>query len=155
MQACSVEAIQLVEGWAVIDNALCTLCEACIPVCPNGSIAALSIPASSTSIVAMPVVESRTIPALTQKSLPETTTPICRLAPLGGAALAFLGREVAPRLADMLLTVLERRLAHPVTTTIFPVSTSSRSHTAPGRGERRQIRYRGGRSEDGNLTERR
>jgi len=154
-EACSVEAIQLVEQQAVIDEELCTQCEACIAACPNGSIAALPIPVSSTSIVALPVVESRMIPALTQKTLPETATPTRGLAPLAGAALAFLGREVAPRLADVLITALERRFAHPLSTAIAPASPPSRSQTARDKGERKQARFRGGRAGNRNHRERR
>ncbi len=149
VEACSVGAIQLVDQWAVIDDALCTQCEACADACPNGAIAALSIPARSTSIVALPAAESQIIPARGQATLLETAAPARSLAPLAGAALAFLGREIAPRLADVLIAALERRLARPTTTSIAPVSTSSRSLTAQGRGERRQARHRGGRAGNG------
>ena len=129
LDACSVGAIQLTDQRAVIDAALCTQCEACADACPNGVIIALSIPARSAAIVALPAVESH-------------LTPARSLAPLAGAALAFLGREVAPRLADVLIAALERRLARPATTIIAPVSTYSRILTAQGRGKRRQARYR-------------
>lgn len=149
VEACSVGAIQLVDQRAVIDEALCTQCEACIGACPDEAIAALSVPAHSTPIVAPPAAESRIIPVPAQAALPETAAPARGLVPLAGAALTFLGREVAPRLADALIAALERRLARPVTTAIAPVSTSSRSHTTRGRGERRQARYRGGRAGNG------
>lgn len=155
VDACSVGAIQLVDQRAVIDEALCTQCEACIEACPDGAITALPIPARSTSIVALPAAESRMVPARDQTALPETAAPARGLASLAGAALAFLGREIAPRLADVLIAALERRLARPTTTSIAPVSTSSRSLTAQGRGERRQARHRRGRAGNRNHKERR
>ena len=139
----------------MIDDALCTQCEACIDACPNGAITALSIPARSMPIAALPAAESQIVPVQSRVALPETTSPARGLVPLAGAALTFLGREVVPRLADMLIAALERRLARPATTAIAPISTSSRSHTAQGRGERRQARYRGGRTGNRNHKERR
>ncbi|MFH1908756.1 MAG: 4Fe-4S binding protein [Chloroflexota bacterium] len=75
METCPVGAIQLVDQWAVIDDALYTQCEVCADACPNGAITALSIPARSTSIVALPAAESRMIPARDQAALPETAAP--------------------------------------------------------------------------------
>jgi len=95
------------------------------------------------------------VPVRDQAALPETAAPARGLAPLAGAALAFLGREIAPRLADALIAALERRLARPTTTSIAPASSSSRSPTAQGRGEQRQARYRGGRIGYKNHKERR
>jgi NAD-dependent dihydropyrimidine dehydrogenase PreA subunit len=155
VEACPVGAIQLVDQRAVIDDALCTQCEACIEACPNGALTALPVPARSAPIVALPATESRIVPARDQAALPETAAPARSLVPLAGAALTFLGREVAPRLADVLIAALERRLARPTTTAIAPLSTSSRSLTAQGRGERRQARYRGGRTSNRNHKERR
>jgi NAD-dependent dihydropyrimidine dehydrogenase PreA subunit len=155
VETCPVGAIQLVDQRAVIDDALCTQCEACVDACPNGAITALSVPARSAPIVALPAAESRIVPARDQAALPETAAPARGLASLAGAVLAFLGREIAPRLADALITALERRLARPTTTSIAPASSSSRSLTAKSRGEQRQARYRGGRIGYKNHKERR
>lgn len=155
VEACSVGAIQLVDPQVMIDDALCTQCEACIDACPNGAITALSVPARSTSIMALPAAESRMVPARDQVALPEKAASARGLAPLAGAALTFLGREIAPRLTDVLIAALERRLARPTTTSIAPAASSSRSPTAKSRGEQRQARYRGGRAANGNHKERR
>ena len=155
VEACSVGAIQLVDQRAVIDEALCTQCEACINACPNKAIAALSMPARSAPIAVRPAAESRIVPVRAQAALPETAAPARGLAPLAGAALAFLGREIAPRLADALIAALERRLSRPTTTAITPISAPSRNLASQGRGERRQARYRGGRAGNRNHRERR
>jgi NAD-dependent dihydropyrimidine dehydrogenase PreA subunit len=155
VDSCPVEAIRLVDQQAVIDDALCTQCEACIDACPNGAITALSIPARSSPILAPPAAETRMIPVPAQSARPEIAAPAHGLAPLAGAALTFLGSEVAPRLADVLIAALERRLTQSTPTTIAPVPASSRGHTTWGRGERRQARYRGGRTGNRNPKERR
>ena len=155
VEACPVGAIQLVDQRAVIDEALCTQCEACINACPNKAIAALSMPARSAPIAVRPAAESRIVPVRAQAALPETAAPARGLAPLAGAALAFLGREIAPRLADALIAALERRLSRPTTTAITPISAPSRNLASQGRGERRQARYRGGRAGNRNHRERR
>ena len=155
VEACSVGAIQLVDQRAVIDDALCTQCEACTDACPNGAITALSVPDRSIPIAALPAAESRIVPVQNRAALPEMTTPTRGFMPLAGAALTFLGREVAPRLADVLMVALERRLERPLTTVIAPVSPSSRNQIAHGRGERRQARYRRGRTSNRNYIERR
>jgi NAD-dependent dihydropyrimidine dehydrogenase PreA subunit len=146
VEACPVGAIQLVDQRAVIYDALCTQCEACLDACPSEAITARSILKPSVSIMTLPAAESRPVPVRDQAALPEMAAPARGLAPLAGAALAFLGREVAPHLADALIAALERRLARPPMTTITPLSTSSRSLTAQNRGKRRQARYRGGRT---------
>lgn len=155
VDACSVGAIQLVDQRAVIDEALCTQCEACCDACPNGVITALSVPARHTLITTLPVAKPRMIPAPAQSAPPETAAPARSLAPLAGAALTFLGREVAPRLADMLIAALERRFARRVTTSIAPISTPSQSRTKQSRGERRQACHRGRRTGNRNHSERR
>jgi NAD-dependent dihydropyrimidine dehydrogenase PreA subunit len=155
VEACPVGAIQLVDQRAVIDDAVCTQCEACIDACPNGVITALSVPARSVAIAALPAAESWIVPVQGRVALPETASPARGLAPLAGAALAFLGREIAPRLADALIAALERRLARPTTTAVAPISAPSRNLASQGRGERRQARYRGGCTGNRNHKERR
>jgi NAD-dependent dihydropyrimidine dehydrogenase PreA subunit len=142
VEACPVGAIQLVDQRAVIYDALCTQCEACMDACLNEAITALSIlrvpAACSASSVALPAAESRMVLARGQAALPEMAAPDRGLAPLAGAALAFLGREVAPRLADALIAALERRLTRSPTTTIAPASSFSRRPTAKSGVARRQ-----------------
>jgi NAD-dependent dihydropyrimidine dehydrogenase PreA subunit len=144
IEACPVGAIHLVDHWAMIDAKLCTQCEVCVDACPNGAITALSAPAHNAPIVALPMAESNLIDAPTQTILPEAATPTRGLSPLAGSALAYLGREVVPRLADVLVAALERRLERSATVSPAPLSTTSRCLTRKERGIRRQARYRGG-----------
>lgn len=156
VDTCSVGAIQLVDQRVVIDEALCTQCEACTDACPNGAITALSVPARNIAIAALPAAESRIVLVQKRVALPETASPARGLIPLAGAALTFLGREVVPRLADVMITALERRLARPTTTAVALTSAPSRNLASQGRGEqRKQSRYRGGRTGNRNHKGRR
>ena len=151
VEECSAEAIQLVDQRAVIDETLCTACEACVKACPNEAIAVRSTPEPVGPILSLPAAQTYPIANQGQAALPGSAAPTHGLAPLAGAALAFLGREVAPRLVDVLISALERKLAQPVTTTEVPLSTSSRSLPKKNKGQRRQTRYRGGQSENKNF----
>jgi NAD-dependent dihydropyrimidine dehydrogenase PreA subunit len=155
IDACSVGAIHLLDQQAVIDDALCTACEACIEACPNEAITAHSIIEPSVSIVTLPAAEAHPVPVWEKTALPEKAVPTRGLVPLAGAALGFLGREVAPRLVDVVVNTLERRLARSTTTTVSPVPTYMQVRTTRGRGERRQVRYRNGRTGNRNHKGRR
>ncbi len=145
MEACSIGAICFVNQRAVIDDNLCTRCEACVDACPNGAISIVLEPVHITSIEALPAAETQIIPISAHPVLPETAVPAHGLVPLAGAALAFLGREVAPRLVDVLITALDRRLAQPKTTAVTSLSTSPKVLITESRNKHRQARYRGGR----------
>lgn len=155
MEACSVGAIYLMDRRAVIDEALCTQCEACLDACPNGAIHTLSEPVRSLPIGALPASEPQINPALTPTVLSKTAAPTRGLAPLLGAALAFLGREVAPHLVEVLATTLERRLTATATSTTTLLSAPPESSTRTIRGIRRQARYRCRRNSKENHKERR
>jgi NAD-dependent dihydropyrimidine dehydrogenase PreA subunit len=155
VEACSTGAIYLVDHRAEVDNTLCTQCEACLEACPNGVITSISEPVLSAPIVALPVAETQIDPTPIHIELPETTAPNRSLVPLAGAALSFLGREVAPRLLDVLATTLEHRLTTSATSTTTSLSASPKRSTRTNRGIRRQIRYRGGRTIRENYQERR
>ena len=146
LDACSTGAIQLVDRRAEIDSLLCTQCQACADACPNGAITAILIPAQGAILEALPEVESHLIPVQQSEKQPARAAPVRRLAPLAGTALAFLGQEVAPRLADVLINSLERRLARPAAVPTTPLSKIPRRRAAQGRGVRRQTRYRSGRA---------
>jgi hypothetical protein len=97
-------------------------------------------------IVTLPASETQMVPSPTHTALPVAAPSARGLAPVAGAALAFLGREVAPRLVDVLATALEHRLTKPATSTITSLSTSPKSPTRTSQGMRRQTRCRGGRT---------
>jgi ferredoxin len=146
MDACSNGAIQLVDRRAEIDSLLCSQCQACADACPNGAITAILIPAQGAILDALPEAGSRLIPVQESEKQSARAAPVRRLAPLAGTALAFLGQEVAPRLADVLINSLERRLARPAAVPTTPLPKLSRRRAAPGQGVRRQIRSRRGRA---------
>jgi Fe-S-cluster-containing hydrogenase component 2 len=155
VESCPVEAIRLVNQRAVITKALCTKCEACLEACPNGAITAIPEPIPSPSTMALPATESRMVVAPSKTELPEVVSPTRSLEPLSKVALAFLGTEVAPRVVDVLITALERKLAQPKSAAVVPSSTSSKVITPHGRGKQRQIRYRGGCTDNRDHKERR
>jgi NAD-dependent dihydropyrimidine dehydrogenase PreA subunit len=140
VDACAPGAIQLVNQRAVIDADLCTQCEACAEACPNEAVTVTSIPVQSTTSMVLPAPDSHPAPIQ-----PGITAPARRIAPLAGTALAFFGQEIAPRLVNIFVAALERKLVQPRTGLITPSTRSVRNQTAQGRGQRKQIRYRGGR----------
>ena len=146
MDACSTGAIQLVDRRAEIDSLLCIQCQACADACPNGAITAILIPAQVAILEAIPEAESHLIPVQQSEKQPALAASVRRLAPLAATALAYLGQEVAPRLADALINSLEHRLARPAAVPTTPLPELSRRRAAQGRGVRRQIRYRRGRA---------
>jgi NAD-dependent dihydropyrimidine dehydrogenase PreA subunit len=149
VDACAPGAIQVVDQRAVIEADLCTQCEACAEACPNEAITVIPMPAQSMTSMVLPASNSRPVPVQ-----PEITAPERRIAPLAGTALAFFGQEIAPRLVDIFIAALERRLAQPRTDLITPSTRSVWNQTAQGRGQRKQIRYRGGRLGTRNHEER-
>ena len=155
VDVCEVGAIHLVDHVAEIDDALCIACETCLENCPNGAIIAITAPAYIAPIMAQPMTVPESGFGQQPATSLETTVPVRGLKPLAGAALAFLGSEVAPRLVDVVIQSFEHRLTKLTTTTISPSIPSSRDYSLQSRGQRKQIRYRGGSSANRNSNGRR
>lgn len=105
-EACPEGAISLVGGTAKVDQEKCTDCEACVEVCPNGAML----------VVREPVTERVSVPSL--RPAPEgirvrpqpVSVPLrAKVVPAVEAALTFLGRNIAPRLATYLVNALDGR----------------------------------------------
>lgn len=150
-EVCLVGAISLVGGTARVDQEKCTDCEACVEICPNRAMLAVREPLRER--VTVPSVRPapdviRVKPQPAPVSLRTGAVPAVR------AALTYLGRNLAPRLADYLLNALDRRLAQeqasPAARASGRVSPASGvggrgPSTGSGRGLRRRRRRGRGR----------
>ena len=150
-EACPAGAISLVGGTAQVDQEKCTDCEACVEVCPNRAMLAVREPLAERAVI--PIV--RPVPEVIRvRPQPAPVSLRTRTVPAIGAALTFLGRNIAPRLADYLLNALDRRLSQREAGSAVEasggVSTASgvggrRPSTGSGRGHRRRRRRGRGR----------
>jgi Fe-S-cluster-containing hydrogenase component 2 len=150
-EACPVAAISLVGGTAQVDQERCTDCEICLEACPNGAILAVREPIEERAAVpsirpAPEVIRVRPQPA--SVSLRTRTAPVVSAA---AAALTYLGRNVAPRLADYLLHALDGRLGQEQASPVVGASGSDspasggggrRPSTGSGRGSGQRLRRR-------------
>jgi len=106
---CPVEAIRVNDGVARIDQDRCNECEACVEACPNEAILVVIEPAEEKAIS----LREQPAPEVAPAEPHRPPAPLrSQVVPVVGAALAFLGREVAPRLATYLMDALDRRLSH-------------------------------------------
>lgn len=112
VEVCPTGALYLVEGQAAVDRALCNECEACVTACPNGAIALAVQEGSMAEIDRLPALRSET-EIVRVKTSPAPVPLRSRAWPLVGAALAWAGREILPRLADFMLDALDRRTTEP------------------------------------------
>lgn len=112
VEACPAGALYLVEGRATLDGTLCREYEACmaacLAACPEGAI--------TLTAQEEPVAEAARLPALRPEPelLRVRTSPApvplrSRALPVVGAALAWAGREILPRVADLMLDTLDRQ----------------------------------------------
>jgi len=145
---CPTSAIRLVEDairrHAEIDRAMCRECQACIQVCPEEAIRAEAEPAVEGELV---LAEPGTVQVKTRLREPR---PALRALAWLGPALAFVGREIVPRVAASLLDAWDRHASGPIPTLRVPDdSASARSawQSTPGlRGAGgRRHRWRNGR----------
>jgi NAD-dependent dihydropyrimidine dehydrogenase PreA subunit len=151
VEACPTGAIRLVEDIigrrAEVDRALCRECQACIQVCPEEAI----------RVEAEPAIEGELVPAQPRAGQvnvglqeAQPARPALRALAWLGPALAYVGREIVPRVAASLLDAWDRRASGPTPTLRVPDDSmsvrSARQSTPslPGTGGGR-YRWRSGR----------
>lgn len=141
MEACPTGALYLVEGKAMVDAALCRGCEACVPACPSGAISLVTHREPVVDATLLPAV--RPGPEVVRVDPSPAPVPLrTRAMPIVGAALAWAGREILPRLADIIVDRLDRREAdRRMTKAAQRQDVSKRG----GKGGGRRHRHRGGR----------
>jgi len=113
VDACSVEAIQMVDYRAKIDDALCTQCGVCMDACPNGAINGMPMSAPIAPTLKFPAIEPGSILVERMPALPVTSILGNKLASLADIGMAYFGKEILPSVLDNLVAALERRLASP------------------------------------------
>ena len=124
MEICPSNALIFQNNRAFIDQDLCRGCELCLGACSEGAILSGEQQPSPPAIVHMPVIPSLAEPA-DQMGLRDIARPAL------SSLLRWSGRELIPRLADAVLSYLDRR------------SQSSRSQAPQqlsSRGARRHAR---------------
>lgn len=107
VEVCPVGAAYLVAGKAVIDPEICDQCEVCIGACP---VSAISVGTPAFELVRVPVRVASEPVVLSAATVLARPSLAQRLVPWAGLALTVVGREVVPRLADVLVAAVERRL---------------------------------------------
>jgi ferredoxin len=110
VEVCPTGAIRLVEGdtgiHAEIAGGKCQECELCVEACPEEAILSEVAPVIEGEIVP---VKARPIPVKLQPREVRLLRPAPKTLTWLGAALAFAGREIVPRLAASLLDAWDRR----------------------------------------------
>jgi NAD-dependent dihydropyrimidine dehydrogenase PreA subunit len=100
IEACPNDAISLVVDKAVVDEVLCTSCQTCAGICPTGALNECSwvVPVESQPEQVLETLQSAAPSAPKPAFWSEMVLPV-------------VGQQLLPRLVDILVSVLERRLA--------------------------------------------
>ncbi len=145
LDVCPHGALYLLEGKAVVDEALCRECEACVSACPERAILITERTRESASApTRAPAVrpEPDVIHVRTERA-PAPVPLRTRVLPVVGAALAWAGREIVPRLADFFLESWDRRASEQRATASGSRSSGTNAQAGRGGGRRHRRRHRG------------
>lgn len=151
---CPSGAICLEDGRAVIDQSRCTGCHTCVENCPNEAIEVIQdqpvksiFPVVDKPIPLASLQETSQSPVPVQASIIQTTPVNSKrsITLIASAALTYMGREVLPRVIDVMVTALENRIARSAEHNQIPIEPVQNMQMNTNRGGRgNQIRYRGG-----------
>jgi ferredoxin len=146
VEACPIGAIRLTEGaagiYAEIDEERCQECEACIEACPQEAITSEAEPVMEGELVE---VKARPVPVKPRPREARLVRPAPKALTWLGAALAFAGREIVPRVAAVLLDAWDNRARRPTPSLRGSVSEPPARRTgatSTGGGGRRHRRRR-------------
>ena len=149
---CPTEAITLQNGKAFIDTNLCDGCEVCMDTCLQGAIVHSAIVPLQEKTTPVPI-EIPTV-VISNQDQESSITIQNAVYPVIGSMLLWTGRELVPRMANLVLDYLERRI-QPTETGLSNNSNRQRGRrfASPAGGRRRRQRQR--RRKDFQVNERR
>ena len=126
-QACPVGAITVLNDKAQVNGSLCNDCGLCIEVCPMGALSRVIEPVAVRELRPGGQVPSPEVVKV--KTTPAPLSTRKGVLPVLGTTLAFVGRELVPRLASYFLN---RWTSAPSSGVAF----------GGGRGKGRRFRFR-------------
>jgi dissimilatory sulfite reductase (desulfoviridin) alpha/beta subunit len=135
VEVCPTGAITISRSTAIIDQQRCSQCQACFDACPEQAILCVS----EHSLV--PQQESRS--AVAVSGAPRPASIAARALPAVAAALIYVGREVVPRAASLVLDAVERKMAQSPRGDVEQMATGSGRTGRSGSGRRQRKRHRG------------
>ena len=136
LDVCPVEAISMHNYKAWIDSETCLDCRACVQVCRVDAICptTLAVPVEAAPVRSIVVRQ----PAELERPTSQPAVPWTR------AALTFAGREILPRVVDVVIGALERRLSQPQVSTLSNSSQTVTPRKGGPAGKQRRRRKRAG-----------
>jgi NAD-dependent dihydropyrimidine dehydrogenase PreA subunit len=134
---CPTNAIILQNGKALLDNDLCEECLACIDSCPQNAILQRDSVPMVGEVIQISEPESRDVVLAEPKGSSMQRVGL----PVFSSILLWTGREILPRLANMALDYLDRRI-HSVGPEDKHRSIQMGGETPAGRNRGRRIRRR-------------
>lgn len=111
-QSCPTGAIRVVGDRATVNPSLCNDCGVCVEACPAGALSLAAEPVAAKPVVTMTpetAEETRATEVIRARPVPALASRSSEVLPLVGAALAFVGRSLAPRLLSLLAERGHRR----------------------------------------------
>lgn len=146
LDVCPHGALYLLEGKAVVDEALCRECEVCVAACPEQAILiSETVRESASAPSRVPAIQRK--PDVIHVRTEGAPVPLrTRVLPVVGAALAWAGREIVPRLADYFLESWDRRATDQRATASGSRPSGTNAQSGRGGGRRRRRRHHGNRA---------
>jgi ferredoxin len=141
VSVCPNGAMILQNNHAFIDQELCQGCEICVDSCLQGAILIGERAPIGSEVIKIPSVAPKEIATVPEQY--HHTSLQNAILPTIGSALMWTARELIPRLADLALGYVDRRIqsSHPI-----PIQTLERQRNSPDsipmHGRRRRKRRR-------------
>jgi len=138
VESCPTGALLLQNGKACFDQDICEGYEVCIDSCPQEAIIRQEEVPAGTTVIQIPL-ESTPVPSNSGEVRDLTIRDV--VLPAIGSFLVWTGREIAPRLANLVLKTLDRRV-QPADPTSKYETMQYANRGAEVRGRHRRLRRR-------------
>ena len=142
VEICPTGALLLQNGKACFDPSLCDGCEVCVDSCPLGAIMPYEAQPVMSDIIHMP---PESIKITDTPSEPRNLKVRDAVLPAVGSLLVWMGQEIVPRLADLVLKTWDKRVQVADSTLKYETMLPADQRPAVQGRQRRNRRRRKGR----------